>query len=112
MGRTEGKRLIQRKVGGKDWRQSPEVQRDRSRRGTEKLNTERNLGIGTRWGCKKRGWWGELSGLSTGVLRDPVVYPKSVREWRRAGLLDGRAGGRSVEPQDRWWSWRMGGGVE
>ena len=98
--------------GGKYWRQSPEVQRDGSRRGTENLNTDRNSGIGTRWRCKKLGWWGALSGVSTGVLRDPVVYPESVREWRLEPGCWGVGLGAEAWPQDRWWSWSMGGGVE
>lgn len=41
----------------------------------QKIEHRQNSGTGTRQGGKKLGWWRELSGFSTGVLRDPVVCP-------------------------------------
>lgn len=59
----------------------------RSRGGRENLNTERNSGRGTRWGCKKLGWWGELSGVSTQSAERPCGNRRVAGngEWRSRG---------------------------
>lgn len=93
---------------GRVLEQSPGVQRERSRGDTVNLKIERSSGTGTRWGCRKLGWWGELWGFHPRVIRDPVVSRGNEGMRSGAQQLDDRcrglnsgASGQMTEPEGR-----------